>query len=118
MSQHVMSLPKNLSRRYKLLIHPLVIAIAVMLLTFALVYGNRNARLQRAKQEHERLRQEVVEQKEKNKVLFEEIQHLKSDRFTVEKIAREQLQLSKAEDVIIKLNDKPKSGDPVTPPLK
>ncbi len=111
-----MILPNNIRRRYRLLIHPLAIATALLLLSLALAYASRNARLKRAKLEHERLRQEVAEQKEKNKALFEQIQHLKSDRFTLEKIAREQLQLSSPEDVIIKLNAKRKGGDLVNPP--
>ena len=71
---------------------------------FVAVYGDHgyNA-LKRGEADEQRLMQAVKAGQQRNQALQEEIQRLRDDPTTIEKIAREELGLVKAGDVIIKL---------------
>jgi cell division protein FtsL len=83
--------------------HSKIIWAIVLLLIFYIVFlfSDKYARTLQLKEDIKKLESELEELKLKNDSLLEEVELLKSDKF-VEKIAREELGLTKPDEILIK----------------
>lgn len=81
------------------------------LMFFVVVHGDHGyLALQRSLSEEKRLAESVRSGQERNEALQREIKRLKGDPQWIEKIAREELGLTRPKDVILKLNSPPDSN--------
>ncbi|HAJ31838.1 MAG TPA: cell division protein FtsL [Candidatus Atribacteria bacterium] len=83
--------------------HSKIIWAIILLLIFYVVFlfSDKYARTLQLKEDIKRLESEIEELKMKNNNLSEEVESLKSDK-SVEKIAREELGLTKPDEILIK----------------
>ena len=83
--------------------HSKIIWVIILLLIFYVVFlfSDKYARTLQLKEDIKRLESELEELKLKNNSLSEEVESLKSDK-SVEKIAREELGLTKPDEILIK----------------
>ncbi|MEA1939093.1 MAG: septum formation initiator family protein [Candidatus Caldatribacteriota bacterium] len=81
--------------------------VLILLLIFyaAYIFSGKYARILQLKENIKGLESEIAELKTKNKDLSEEIESLKEDK-SVEKIAREELGLTKPGEILIKGTEK------------
>ena len=75
--------------------------ILLLILYIVFLFSDKYARTLQLKEDIKRLESEVEELKMKNNNLSEEVESLKSDK-SVEKIAREELGLTKPDEILIK----------------
>ncbi|MBA7475378.1 Cell division protein FtsL [subsurface metagenome] len=75
--------------------------ILLLILYIVFIFSDKYARTLQLKEDIKRLESEVEELKMKNNNLSEEVESLKSDK-SVEKIAREELGLTKPDEILIK----------------
>ena len=83
--------------------HSKIVWVIILLLIFYIVFlfSDKYARTLQLKEDIKRLESEIEELKMKNNNLSEEVESLKSDK-SVEKIAREELGLTKPDEILIK----------------
>jgi len=83
--------------------HSKIIWVIILLLILYIVFlfSDKYARTLQLKEDIKRLESEIEELKMKNNNLSEEVESLKSDKY-VEKIAREELGLTKPDEILIK----------------
>jgi len=83
--------------------HSKIIWAIILLLIFYIVFlfSDKYARTLQLKEDIKILESEIEELKTKNNNLSEEVESLKSDKY-VEKIAREELGLTKSDEILIK----------------
>ena len=83
--------------------HSKIVWVIILLLIFYVVFlfSDKYARTLQLKENIKRLEFELEELKLKNNSLSEEVESLKSDK-SVEKIAREELGLTKPDEILIK----------------
>ena len=83
--------------------HSKIIWVIILLLILYIVFlfSDKYARTLQLKEDIKRLESEIEELKMKNNNLSEEVESLKSDK-SVEKIAREELGLTKPDEILIK----------------
>jgi len=83
--------------------HSKIIWVIILLLIFYVVFlfSDKYARTLQLKEDIKRLESEIEELKMKNNNLSEKIELLESDK-SVEKIAREELGLTKPDEILIK----------------
>jgi len=83
--------------------HSKIIWAIILLLIFYVVFlfSDKYARTLQLKEDIKRLESEIEELEMKNNNLSEEVESLKSDK-SVEKIAREELGLTKPDEILIK----------------
>jgi cell division protein DivIC len=80
----------------------IVLAIILLLILYIVfLFSDKYARTLQLKEDIKRLESEIEELKVKNNNLSEEVESLKSDK-SVEKIAREELGLTKPDEILIK----------------
>ncbi|HER23950.1 MAG TPA: cell division protein FtsL [Candidatus Atribacteria bacterium] len=80
----------------------IVLAIILLLILYIVfLFSDKYARTLQLKEDIKRFEAEIEELKRKNNSLLEEVESLKSDK-SVEKIAREELGLSKPDEILIK----------------
>ena len=80
----------------------IVLAIILLLILYIVfLFSDKYARTLQLKEDIKRLESEIEELKMKNNNLSEEVESLKSDK-SVEKIAREELGLTKPDEILIK----------------
>ncbi len=77
------------------------VIILLLILYIVFLFSDKYARTLQLKEDIKRLESEIEELKMKNNNLSEEVESLKSDK-TVEKIAREELGLTKPDEILIK----------------
>jgi len=77
------------------------VIILLLILYIVFLFSDKYARTLQLKEDIKRLESEVEELKMKNNNLSEEVESLKSDK-SVEKIAREELGLTKPDEILIK----------------
>ena len=75
--------------------------ILLLILYIVFLFSDKYARTLQLKEDIKRLESELEELKLKNNSLSEEVESLKSDK-SVEKIAREELGLTKPDEILIK----------------
>jgi len=75
--------------------------ILLLILYIVFLFSDKYARTLQLKEDIKRLESELEELKLKNSTLSEEVEALKSDK-SVEKIAREELGLTKPDEILIK----------------
>jgi cell division protein FtsL len=75
--------------------------ILLLILYIVFLFSDKYARTLQLKEDIKRLESEIEELKMKNNNLSEEVESLKSDK-SVEKIAREELGLTKPDEILIK----------------
>ena len=75
--------------------------ILLIILYIVFLFSDKYARTLQLKEDIKRLESELEELKLKNSTLSEEVEALKSDK-SVEKIAREELGLTKPDEILIK----------------
>ena len=75
--------------------------ILLLILYIVFLFSDKYARTLQLKEDIKRLESEIEELKSKNNNLSEEVESLKSDKY-VEKIAREELGLTKPDEILIK----------------
>ena len=75
--------------------------ILLLILYIVFIFSDKYARTLQLKEDIKRLESEIEELKMKNNNLSEEVESLKSDK-SVEKIAREELGLTKPDEILIK----------------
>jgi len=87
--------------------HSKIIWVIILLLIFYIVFlfSDKYARTLQLKEDIKRLESEIEELKMKNNNLSEKIESLESDK-SVEKIAREELGLTKPDEILIKSIEK------------
>lgn len=110
-------MPTNRSawRRY------LLIVLGLGLLAFVVhtVFGARGyLALRQQQKEYERLKQEIQALQEENQRLIEEIKALQSDPATIERIAREELKLTRPGETVISLPQEPSPAASAPPQKK
>jgi len=83
--------------------HSKIIWVIILLLILYIVFlfSDKYARTLQLKEDIKKLESEIEELKIKNNNLSEEVESLKSDK-SVEKIAREELGLTKPDEILIK----------------
>jgi len=83
--------------------HSKIIWVIILLLILYIVFlfSDKYARTLQLKEDIKKLESEIEELKMKNNNLSEEVESLKSDK-SVEKIAREELGLTKPDEILIK----------------
>ncbi len=79
--------------------------ILLLILYIVFLFSDKYARTLQLKEDIKRLESELEELKLKNSTLSEEVEALKSDK-SVEKIAREELGLTKPDEILIKAIEK------------
>jgi len=80
----------------------IVLAIILLLILYIVfLFSDKYARTLQLKEDIKRFESEIEELKRKNNNLSEEVESLKSDK-SVEKIAREELGLTKPDEILIK----------------
>ncbi len=79
--------------------------ILLLILYIVFLFSDKYARTLQLKEDIKRLESELEELKLKNSSLSEEVEALKSDK-SVEKIAREELGLTKPDEILIKAIEK------------
>ena len=80
----------------------IVLAIILLLILYIVfLFSDKYARTLQLKEDIKRLESEIEELKMKNNNLSEEVESLKSDK-SVEKIAREELGLTKPDEILMK----------------
>ena len=77
------------------------VIILLLILYIVFIFSDKYARTLQLKEDIKRLESEIEELKMKNNNLSEEVESLKSDK-SVEKIAREELGLTKPDEILIK----------------
>jgi cell division protein DivIC len=77
------------------------VIILLLILYIVFLFSDKYARTLQLKEDIKRLESEIEELKMKNNNLSEEVESLKSDK-SVEKIAREELGLTKPDEILIK----------------
>ena len=77
------------------------VIILLLILYIVFLFSDKYARTLQLKEDIKRLESELEELKLKNNNLSEEVESLKSDK-SVEKIAREELGLTKPDEILIK----------------
>ncbi len=77
------------------------VIILLLILYIVFLFSDKYARTLQLKEDIKRLESEIEELKMKNNDLSEEVESLKSDK-SVEKIAREELGLTKPDEILIK----------------
>ncbi|MBA3062601.1 MAG: septum formation initiator family protein [Atribacteria sp.] len=77
------------------------VIILLLILYIVFLFSDKYARTLQLKEDIKRLESELEELKLKNNSLLEEVESLKSDK-SVEKIAREELGLTKPDEILIK----------------
>ena len=77
------------------------VIILLLILYIVFLFSDKYARTLQLKEDIKRLESEIEELKVKNNNLSEEVESLKSDK-SVEKIAREELGLTKPDEILIK----------------
>ncbi|HCL90488.1 MAG TPA: dihydroorotate dehydrogenase [Candidatus Atribacteria bacterium] len=77
------------------------VIILLLILYIVFLFSDKYARTLQLKEDIKRLESELEELKLKNSSLSEEVEALKSDK-SVEKIAREELGLTKPDEILIK----------------
>ena len=71
--------------------------------------------MRRTQKEIEQIREQIGKVNDENKALAEEVNSLKTDPKSIERIAREEMGLARPGEMIFKLPDPAKSGDPQEP---
>jgi cell division protein FtsB len=71
--------------------------------------------MRRTQKEIEQIREQIGKMNDENKSLAEEVNSLKTDPKSIERIAREEMGLARPGEMIFKLPDPAKSGDPQEP---
>jgi cell division protein FtsB len=71
--------------------------------------------MRRTQKEIEQIRQQIGKVNDENKALAEQVSSLKSDPKAIERIAREEMGLARPGEMIFKLPDAAKPGDPQRP---
>ena len=80
----------------------IVLAIILLLILYIVfLFSDKYARTLQLKEDIKRLESELEELKLKNNSLLEEVESLQSDK-SIEKIAREELGLTKPDEILIK----------------
>jgi cell division protein FtsL len=77
------------------------VIILLLILYIVFLFSDKYARTLQLKEDIKRLESELEELKLKNNSLLEEVESLKSDK-SVEKIAREELGLTKPDEILMK----------------
>ena len=77
------------------------VIILLLILYIVFLFSDKYARTLQVKEDIKKLESELEELKLKNSSLLEEVESLKSDK-SVEKIAREELGLTKPDEILIK----------------
>ena len=77
------------------------VIILLLILYIVFLFSDKYARTLQLKEDIKKLESEIEELKLKNNNLSEEVESLKSDK-SVEKIAREELGLTKPDEILIK----------------
>jgi len=77
------------------------VIILLLILYIVFIFSDKYARTLQLKEDIKGLKSEIEELKMKNNNLLEEVESLKSDK-SVEKIAREELGLTKPDEILIK----------------
>ncbi len=95
----------------------LLVLSAFLLLAFLLLQiKNGQLQLERARSEHEALSLEVMELQRRNELLLREVERLRGDAETIEKVAREELHLARPGEVILRLTDDRERKNRAGPP--
>jgi cell division protein FtsL len=83
--------------------HSKIIWALILVLIFYIVFlfSDKYAKTLQLKEDMKRLESDIKELKLKNKNLSEEVESLKADKY-IEKIAREELGLTKPDEILIK----------------
>ena len=83
--------------------HSKIIWALILVLTFYIIFlfSDKYAKTLQVKEDIKRLESEIKELNLKNKNLSEEVESLKADKY-IEKIAREELGLTKPDEILIK----------------
>jgi len=83
--------------------HSKIIWALILVLIFYIVFlfSDKYAKTLQLKEDIKRLESDIKELKLKNKNLLEEVESLKTDKY-IEKIAREELGLTKPDEILIK----------------
>jgi cell division protein FtsL len=83
--------------------HSKIIWALILVLTFYIVFlfSDKYAKTLQIKEDIKRLESDIKELKLKNKNLSEEVESLKADKY-IEKVAREELGLTKPDEILIK----------------
>jgi cell division protein FtsB len=71
--------------------------------------------MRRTQKEIEQIREQIGKLNDENKSLSEQVTSLKTDPKAIERIAREEMGLARPGEIIYKLPDAAKPGDPVRP---
>lgn len=91
----------------RLIFRSKIVWVIILILAFYIVFlfSDKYARILQLKEDIKELESEIQDLKTKNESLAEEIESLKSDKY-IEKIAREELGLSKPNEIILKATEK------------
>lgn len=94
----------------------LVLAALFLPLFLLLQIKNGQLQLERVRLEHQALSLEVLELQRRNELLLREVERLRSDAETIEKVAREELHLARPGEVILRLTDDRERKNRAGPP--
>lgn len=94
----------------------LVLAALFLPLFLLLQIKNGQLQLERVRSEHQALSLEVLELQRRNELLLREVERLRSDAETIEKVAREELHLARPGEVILRLTDDQERKHRAEPP--
>jgi cell division protein FtsB len=93
-----------------------ILGIALFALLVHDVFGTHGfIAMRRTQQEIDQIREQIGKMNDENKSLAEEVNSLKTDPKSIERIAREEMGLARPGEMIFKLPDAAKPGDPSKP---
>jgi cell division protein FtsL len=93
-----------------------ILGIALFALLVHDVFGTHGfIAMRRTQKEIDQIREQIGKMNEENKSLAEEVNSLKTDPKSIERIAREEMGLARPGEMIFKLPDAAKPGDPPKP---
>jgi cell division protein FtsB len=93
-----------------------ILGLALFALLVHDVFGTHGfIAMRRTQMEIEQIREQIGKMNEQNKSLTEQVNSLKSDPKSIERIAREEMGLARPGEMIFKLPDTAKPGDPRKP---
>jgi len=93
-----------------------ILGIALFALLVHDVFGTHGfIAMRRTQKEIEQIREQIGKMNDENKSLAEQVNSLKTDPKSIERIAREEMGLARPGEMIFKLPDAAKPGDPPKP---
>jgi cell division protein FtsB len=93
-----------------------ILGLALLALLVHDVFGPHGfIAMRRTQKEIEQIREQIGKVNDENKTLSEQVSALKSDPKAIERIAREEMGLARPGEMIFKLPDTAKPGDPQKP---